>query len=922
MYTLVLILGLVFGAALAVQGLRSDRRALLGAGLGLTVGTAVLFASMSFASDLLWFSALDAAPRFWTFLVAQVVTMAGAAGVASGIVALLTAPIHQRPVRYGTLAMGALAGASWGSIVWQPLLLLVHARPTGIVDPILGLDVSFYLFGLPVIDGVFWLLVLLTVLAAVGALASVAASATRNPQTPDLRPLRLVGVALAGLLALGQLRGIPHLLLSERGVVVGPGWTDVHVALPAHLIVGACMLGLGVLPLVPAWRRAAARWTRRPWPPQFDVVREPLAGTASSFALLGGIWALAFAVVRPAVQWLVVEPNEVTYERPYIEHNIAATRRAFDLHETEERRYRAAEELDPAVFEEHARLLDEVRLWDWRALELVYRQFQEIRLYYEFEDVDIDRYDVNGDRRQVMVAARELEQANLSERSQTFVNRLFKYTHGYGVTLAPVSEFTPEGLPDLLVRDVPPVSTVESLEVTRPEIYYGESTTGPVVVNTEEPEFDYPSGEQNVYTRYSGRGGVEVTNLWRRLVFGWTVGGTQLLLSGYPTDDSRVMFRREIRERVKELAPFLVLDEDPYIVLDEGRLYWIIDAYTTSSSYPYSESFSGRELLATDGRDVTRRVDGTPARFVGDNYVRNSVKVVVDAFDGEVDLYVFEPDDPLVAAWRAALPGLFADRDEMPEGLEQHVRYPVGMLLTQGLVHARYHMTDPEVFYNQEDLWVRATEKYRGSVQPVEPYYVMWEPPGSDDIEFVLMLPFTPKNRQVMIGWIAGLCDPDRYGDFLVYKFPKERRVLGPQQVETKIDQDPVLSARLTLWDQRGSRVIRGNVLAIPLGDTLLYIEPIYLQADTAAYPELRLVVAMHGDQMGYGESLDAALASLVGERAPEEALPGTRPGRPRPGLGATREAFGTFLDAMGARDFEDAADALADLQEALGASR
>jgi uncharacterized membrane protein (UPF0182 family) len=617
------------------------------------------------------------------------------------------------------------------------------------------------------------------------------------------------------------------------------------------------------------------------------------------------------------VQWLVVKPNEITFEIPYIAHNIDFTRKAFGLDRIEERQFEANARLTRAAAADNEHLLSEVRLWDWRALDAVYKQFQEIRLYYEFVDVDIDRYQIGDRYRQVMVSARELSQRALPVQSRTFVNQRFKYTHGYGYTLAPVSDFTPEGLPNLLVKDIPPVAAAEELAVRRPEIYYGELTTEPVVVNTTEPEFDYPSGETNVYTHYEGSGGVLMSSFWRKFLFGWKFDGTVFLLSSYPTRESRVLYYRRIQDRVTRVAPFLVFDQDPYIAAVDGRLVWIVDAYTSSSYFPYSQPFDSQEQIEFRGPEIGSR---TVHRLNGQNYVRNSVKAVVDAYDGSVDLYVFEPDDPIIRAWQKALPGVFKDRNEMPAEVRAHVRYPQDLLLTQGLIFARYHMTDPAVFYNQEDVWVRATEKHYGNIEPVEPYYVMWEQPGSDKAEFVLILPFTPKNRQVLIGWIAALSDGDNYGRFIAYKFPKERRVLGPQQVETKIDQDSFLSGQLTLWNQQGSQVIRGNVLAIPIDDSLLYVEPIYLQAETAAYPELRMVAVMQGDTLSYAETLDDALLGLFGESA--ETVSASVASRGDASLEelavAAQEAFSAYLSALGAQQFDEATAALTRLRDLL----
>ena len=485
--------------------------------------------------------------------------------------------------------------------------------------------------------------------------------------------------------------------------------------------------------------------------------------------------------------------------------------------------------------------------------------------------------------------------------------------------MSTVSDFTPEGLPNLLIRDIPPKAKHPSLEVTRPEIYYGELTRSPAAVNTEEKEFDYPKGDDNVYARYDGRGGVRLSNLFRKFIYGLKFDGTRFFLSGYPTSESRFMFRRHVRSRVKEIAPFLRFEDDPYVVLVDGRLHWVIDAYTASDAYPYSEEYSAVAAGTPLGevRPFARRREVPYLHRA--NYVRNSVKAVVDAYDGDVSLYVFEEDDPLIRVWQRIFPSLFRPSEEMPDEMRSHVRYPHGFLLVQGLMYAKYHMTDPAVFYNQEDLWVRATEKYHNNVQPVEPYYIMWQLPESDNPEFVLIQPFTPKNRQVMIGWIAGMCDGENYGRLLSFKFPKEKRVLGPQQVETKIDQDAHLSGQLTLWDQRGSQVIRGNVLAIPVAQTILYVEPIYLQSDTAAYPELRLVAVMHNDRLSYAESFDKAIEGLLEGAEAAPALPGTDVERTSADLvRQASQAFDDYLSAQGEKRFQDAARSLGTLQDTL----
>ena len=929
MYVALLALLLAAAAWLVLRGFRDGSRMRIGLGLTLGLATGMFFAVLSFYGEMLWFQALGYGERFWTAVLAEAGFFV-AGGVAGGLLTLLLAlPVRDRRLRWTGAALGAAVGALWGYGAWDVVLRFVHRSAAGVAEPVLGLDAGYYLFTLPLLDALYTLVLTAAVLAVGAAVVyAVLQSARRAGSVVEMHRSQGLTVhpaasrelgegavmdalgrtlaVLALVLAAGRLLAVPHLLHSQWGAVSGPGWTDVHVRLPALLLVAAVTAAGGVL--------VALRRTRRMFADRAVAFGAPrrLAAPVGLLVPAGGVlavWIVALGVVPAGVQTFWVEPNEISFEAPYIGHNIALTRHAFGLDAIDEREYPATAAFTADTARENREVLEEARLWDWRALDSVYRQFQEIRLYYEFVDVDIDRYTVDGDYRQVM---------------------------------APVAEFTPEGLPRLLIRDLPPVSASEDLAVERPQIYYGELTDTHVYVNTEEEEFDHPRGDQNVTIRYPGRGGVQLSNLWRRFVVGWMFDGTRFFLSEYPTPESRVMFHREVRERVDRVAPFLELDDDPYVVLSGGRLYWIVDAYTTSRYFPYSEPFSAIERIDMESGGQPSQVASRVApQFHNTRYVRNSVKAVVDAFEGTVDLYVFEPEDPLIRAWAGVFPGLFQPRDAMPEPLRNHVRYPSDLFLAQGLVYAKYHMGDPEVFYNQEDLWVRATEKYYGQVRPVDPYYVMWQPPdaAAGTVEFTTIQPFTPKNRQVMIGWLAGLSDGESYGRLIAYKFPKERRVLGPQQVETKIDQDRFLSQQLTLWDQRGSRVIRGNVLALPIGETLLYVEPIYLQAETAAYPELRLVVLMHGDDLAYGNSLLEALAELVGERvalpeleeptgllpAPEEELRGEGEPAEEPAEAAVEalpedvrslareadEAFQRYLQLQAERRFAEAAEEL-----------
>jgi len=937
MYTAIYALLLLAAGFLVFRGFHSGKRSTVVNGIFLAALTVAFFAFLDFWGEALWFDALGYSSRFWKTVSAVAGFAVAGLILGWGLVHLLSyaIPKEKGRMRLWIRIGGGLIGLLWGVANWETIWIFFNRVSTSLSDPVLGRETGFYLFTLPFLDSLHGLLffLFLFVLAAV-FMISVGSGQSRLDVEELLRtgrtaqpvslhfergPIYIAAGLLLLVIAGGKLLDRYHLMYSGTGVVTGAGWTDVNVRLPLYSFMALLTAFLGVVLLVPRLRNKWQGLAQRLPTQQKDSL---LLTLGSVTVLLVGLWFICLTVVPGALQWLLVEPNEITYEEPFIAHNIKFTRHGFNLHHVEERSFPMKGGFTRELVEQNRNIFSNIRLWDWRALDAVFKQFQEIRLYYEFPDVDIDRYTFDDQYRQVMVSAREMELGNLPSQSQTFVNRRFKYTHGYGITMTNVSEFTPEGLPDLLIKDIPPKSRFESLKVDRPEIYYGELTDTHVIVNSSEEEFDYPRGEQNAYTRYSGKGGVQLTSLWRKFLFGWKFDGTTLFLSGYPTQESRIMFHREIRKRVSKLAPFLRFDHDPYITLADGQLYWIVDAYTTSDSYPYSESFSTRSAAYQRTRQMEQIFLPQKTSYIaGANYIRNSVKAVVNAFSGEVSFYVFDPEDPIIQVWQNIFPELLQSKEAMPEKLRHHVRYPSDLLLLQGLVYSKYHMNNPRVFYNQEDLWVRGTEKYYNQVQPVEPYYVMWERPNSDEPEFVLILPFTPKNRQVLIGWIAGMCDGENYGRLLSYKFPKDKRVLGPQQVETKIDQDSYLSGQLTLWDQRGSNVIRGNVLAIPIEDTLLYVEPIYLQAETAAYPELRLVVTMHGDTMSYAETFEEALQGLYGEAKPKEAIePKDRERQQSIDelINRANEAFTNYLRLQGEKKFGPASEELTDLHETL----
>ncbi len=483
-----------------------------------------------------------------------------------------------------------------------------------------------------------------------------------------------------------------------------------------------------------------------------------------------------------------------------------------------------------------------VRIWDDQPLGTTYGQLQEIRLYYDFVDVDIDRYMINGELRQVMLSGRELNYGAVSATAKSWVNQHLQYTHGYGLTMSPVNVVTTEGLPDLWIQDIPPESKV-GLEVTRPEIYFGELTNHYVLVRTGAEEFDYPVGDQNAYTRYAGDGGVGIGALWKKLTFAAYFGSVDMILSNYLEDETKILLRRNIRERVHTLVPFLEVDSDPYLVLHEGRLVWMLDAYTSSNRYPYSESVRN-------------------GRF---NYLRNSVKIVVDAYHGAVEFYVADTDDPLIKTYSKVFEGVFRSMDEMPADLRDHVRYPVDFFNVQAGKYMAYHMQDPTVFYNKEDMWTLPKEQYDGQTRPMQSYYLIMKLPEEDSAEFVLLVPFSPTNKDNMISWLAARSDGGDYGKLILYQFPKQKLIFGPRQIESRIDQVPEISEQLTLWNQGGSRVVRGNLLVIPIEDSLMYVEPLYLQAETSELPELKRVIVSYENRIAMETTLDLALAKVFG---------------------------------------------------------
>ena len=621
------------------------------------------------------------------------------------------------------------------------------------------------------------------------------------------------------------------LLMGEHTIFSGVTFTDAHVDLPGLLLVAVVLLLGAAVAVYSAVRRSGVRWI--------------LAAV-----LPGALLYIGVQVAGAAVDTFIVKPNELVKEQPYIRNNIEATRAAYALESIVVRPFAAGTTVADADAVKNQSTLQNIRLWDTQALQDTLRQIQEIRTYYDFPSIDIDRYELGGELREVMLATRELSTNKLPESSRNWINERLIYTHGYGVTMNPVNGFTPEGLPMLLLGNMPVQSTVPSLNVARPQIYFGEMTDTDVYVRTRQQEFDYPQGQSNSLTSYTGTGGIVLGGWLRRAIIALERGDVaKLPFSDDVTPDSRLLMRRNIQERVLNIAPFLTLDPDPYITVgDDGRLRWILDGFTSADTYPNARHYALGDTAV--------------------NYIRNSVKIAVDAYDGTVTFYTMDEADPILAAYRNAFPGIFQPASAMPATMRAHLRYTDTLLKLQAHAYGLYHMTDPSTFFNREDLWTPAAEAGVDSTgqrttQEMEPNYVLMNLPGEGGMEFVNILPFTPSNRNNLIGWIAGRSDGANYGTAVAYNFPKTRLVDGPSQIEARIDQNAQISGQLTLWNQQGSHVHRGNLLVIPTGSALLYAESIYLQADRSPMPELRLVVLALQDRLAYGTTFEAALASL-----------------------------------------------------------
>ena len=733
---------------------------------------------------------------------------------------------------------------------WEIVLKYINQVSFGMIDPILGMDAGFYVFSLPfyslIINYILVTLILTTIFVSLFYLQKYLSqmfvqdvdphTGMKNVSMADKIPkikksatnhIFVLISFLFSIIALRYYLARYFVMFARDGIVVGAGYTDVNVFIPVFQLLMVLSILMAVLMIVYI----------------FSISKKPkLRKRHIIYYLLGIFFLFSFVgqgIVPSLVQSFIVDPNELNLEREFISYNIDFTRFAYGIDNIQEREF----ETRPLTWEDiqsSPSTIENIRILDYRPTTEAYRQLQEMRLYYDLSSIDVDRYYLDGRYTQLMLAARELEQSKIAESAKTWVNMHLVYTHGFGAVASPVNRVTEEGLPDFVLKDIPPVDSYDALRLDNPRIYYGEHNSNYVFVNTLAEEFDYPDGGANQYYTYTGTGGVQLNNFFRKLMMALRFGDIRILLTSDITPESRVMFNRNIKERVSKIMPFLRLDNDPYMVVADGRIFWIQDAYTVTDRFPYSE------------------------RTGNFNYIRNSVKVVVDAYNGDVKFYVIDPEDPIIQTYSNIFEGSFLSFDEMPSSLIPHIRYPEGLFTVQSSILRTYHMDDTTVFYNMEDVWEFPREIYgTGRQITMEPYYVIID--IDDGPEFIMMLPFTPLRRDNMVSWFAARSDGDNYGELILYRFPKDRIVFGPSQIEARIDQNPRISEQITLWSQQGSRVTRGNLLVVPINDALLYVEPLYVMADQGQLPELRRVIVSDGNRVVMEETLDKALMVLFG---------------------------------------------------------
>lgn len=848
----------------------------------------LLIGCAGFLTNWMWFDSLGYEKVFWTKFLSQLEI-----GVPVFLAAMLLVRIylkslkkhyfievesHEIPdekrlnkISWGmSVVFGLLVGLSAGASTWMDFRQFANATSFGLKDPLFHLDISFYVFKLAfltkannIVLGIVVGVVIITLLYY-GILMTVRTPDVfeREPEEPEgpetsgenaipftrkyrKKPsekrtldlnndnmiqllhiasgkLTLLGIIFYLMVAMDFLMRQFNLLHVHTGAVYGAGFTDVNVKLWVYRLIMVLSI-VGAVTLCHHMHRKEPK----------KLVRIPIAIVA--VGLLGG-------VVSFAVQNLLVSPDEINKESKYLERNISYTRHAYGLDNIKVEEFPAEQNLNRQAIRDNSQTITNIRINDYEPVQDFYNQTQSIRQYYDFNDVDIDRYNIDGEQTQTYLAAREI---NESKISSTWINRHLKYTHGYGAAVSRVDAVTASGQPDIIVKNIPPESEAKDIDITRPEIYFGELTNDYVIVNTDEQEFDYPNGNENSYSTYKGKAGIKL-NLLNRILFSVREGSMKLLVSSNVNSDSRIIINRNIKDRVEKLMPYLSYEKDPYMTVVNGKLYWIVDAYTTSSYYPYSEPYSGE-------------VDST-------NYIRNSVKVVVDAYNGDTTFYVVDRDDPVARTYQKIYPTLFKDVKEMPEGIRKHIRYPNSLLKIQAGVYTKYHMDQVKVFYQDEDLWDIAHQIYGTEEKEMDPSYFIFELPDEKKAEFINMIPFTPKSKQNMTAIMMARNDGNRYGQLLVYKFPKNKTVYGPMQIEAQIDQNTEISKEFSLWNSSGSKYRRGDLFVIPINNSIMYVEPVYLEASNQAIPEMKRVIVAYGDKIAYESTLEDALADLFGE--------------------------------------------------------
>lgn len=845
----------------------------------------LLIGCAGFLTNWMWFDSLGYEKVFWTKFLSQLEI-----GVPVFLVAMLLVRIylkslkkhyfievesHEIPdekrlnkISWGmSVVFGLLVGLTAGASTWMDFRQFANATSFGLKDPLFHLDISFYVFKLAfltkannIVLGIVVGVVIITLLYY-GILMTVRTPDMfeREPEGPETsgenaipftrkyrkKPsekrtldlnnsnmiqllhiasgkLTLLGIIFYLMVAMDFLMRQFDLLHVHTGAVYGAGFTDVNVKLWVYRLIMVLSI-VGAVTLCHHMHRKEPK----------KLVRIPIAIVA--VGLLGG-------VVSFAVQNLLVSPDEINKESKYLERNISYTRHAYGLDNIKVEEFPAEQNLNQQAIRDNSQTITNIRINDYEPVQDFYNQTQSIRQYYDFNDVDIDRYNIDGEQTQTYLAAREI---NESKISSTWINRHLKYTHGYGAAVSRVDAVTASGQPDIIVKNIPPESEAKDIDITRPEIYFGELTNDYVIVNTDEQEFDYPNGNENSYSTYKGKAGIKL-NLLNRILFSVREGSMKLLVSSNVNSDSRIIINRNIKDRVEKLMPYLSYEKDPYMTVVNGKLYWIVDAYTTSSYYPYSEPYSG-EVGST-------------------NYIRNSVKVVVDAYNGDTTFYVVDQDDPVARTYQKIYPTLFKDVKEMPEGIRKHIRYPNSLLKIQAGVYTKYHMDQVKVFYQDEDLWDIAHQIYGTEEKEMDPSYFIFELPDEKKAEFINMIPFTPKSKQNMTAIMMARNDGNRYGQLLVYKFPKNKTVYGPMQIEAQIDQNTEISKEFSLWNSSGSKYRRGDLFVIPINNSIMYVEPVYLEASNQAIPEMKRVIVAYGDKIAYESTLEDALADLFGE--------------------------------------------------------